>query len=35
MKLNILTTFQKLPKNGRDSGKLIAVKGDEKLTKGQ
>ena len=35
VKLNILTPLQKLPKNGRDLGKIIAAKGFEKLTKGQ
>ena len=32
-KLNILTPFQKLPKNVRDLGKLIAAKGFKKLPK--
>ena len=31
VKLNILTPFQKLPKNVRDMGKLIVAKGFEKL----
>ena len=33
VKLNILTPFQKLPKNVRDMGKLIVAKGFEKLPK--
>ena len=35
VKLNIMTPLQKLPKNVRDLGKLIAVKGFEKLPKVQ
>ena len=34
-KLKILTPLQKLPKNGGDWGKLIAVKGFKKLPKVQ
>ena len=34
-KLQILTPFQKLPKNVRDLGKLIVAKGFEKLPKVQ
>ena len=34
-KLKILTTLQKLPKNGEDLGKLILAKGFEKLPKVQ
>ena len=35
VKLKILTPLKKLPKNVRDSGKLIAAKGFEKLPKVQ
>ena len=35
VKLKILTPLQKLPKNVRDLGKLIAAKGFEKLPKVQ
>ena len=34
-KLQILTNLQKLPKNVRDLGKLIVVKGFQKLPKVQ
>ena len=34
-KLKIFTPFQKLPKNVRDLGKLIAAKGFEMLPKTQ
>ena len=35
VKLNILTSVQKLPKNVGDLGKLIVAKGFEKLSKVQ